>query len=105
MLSLFLAKSIINIVIRLCTSMGKGLTGEEITLYIPVEGSSDVIGVTIGPGRHTDPGDVVVSIYHNRPSLMSGIGICACGYQPWQTLDMQSKSSCNCEGKSKRTLQ
>jgi hypothetical protein len=34
--------------------------GKETTIYIPVEGSSDVIGVTIGPDHENDPGDVVV---------------------------------------------
>lgn len=33
--------------------------GKETTIYIPVEGSSDVIGVTIGPDHENDPGDVV----------------------------------------------
>lgn len=39
--------------------MEEASSGTETTIYIPIEGSSDVIAVTLGPGHATDPGDVV----------------------------------------------
>lgn len=74
--------------------MEEAPSGTDTTIYIPVEGSSDVIGVTLGPGHATDPADVVVGFQQDHHTFKLEYASVDCAVITCTALDPASRRAC-----------